>query len=443
MNKYQENLFSNLFAWLQIWTTVVRLGVVQMAIGSMAVLPTTTFNTVMVTELGLLQLVPGILIAIQYFVQITRPNWGFRSDIGGNRTLWIMIGLFILGMGLTLACLGIYFFPMYFYLGLTVSIIGYILIGLGVSAAGTTLLTLIATSVRDDRKGAAATITWTMMILGIVLTAGFVGEHIIDPYSIKKLFFIVLSLSFIWPLICGLSVYKIEKKTTPDNFSSAKDDTIKVSFTHGLKQVLSEKNTRRFFVFVFLSMMAFFMQEPILEPYSVLAFDFTIGESTDLTSEQNKGVLLGMLLVGVATSVLRIGSLKFWAMFGCVGSGLALLLIAFFGQVDASKMTLIFCVYFFGLNTGIFVIGAIGSMMKLANLGTEKRVGTRMGVFGVGQAIASGVAVIFSSLLVDIIQTILNDPAVSYGLVLSLEAILFLAAAVLAVKLLTEDKEFN
>ena len=66
-----------------------------------------------------------------------------------------------------------------------------------------------------------------------------------------------------------------------------------------------------------------------------------------------------------------------------------------------------------------------------------------MGVFGVGQAVASGVAVIFSSLLVDIIQTILNNPAVSYGLVLSLEAILFLAAAVLAVKLLTEDKEFN
>ena len=42
------------------------------------------------------------------------------------------------------------------------------------------------------------------------------------------------------------TLYKIVKKTTPDNFSLAKDDPIKVSYNHGLKQVLSEKNTRRF-----------------------------------------------------------------------------------------------------------------------------------------------------------------------------------------------------
>ena len=105
MNKSQENLFSKVFAWLQIWTTVVRLGVVQMAIGSMAVLPTTTFNTVMVTELGLLQLVPGILIAIQYFVQITRPNWGFRFGGPGPITsLRGLIGLLVTHVGSSLIC---------------------------------------------------------------------------------------------------------------------------------------------------------------------------------------------------------------------------------------------------------------------------------------------------------------------------------------------------
>ena len=81
------------------WFGIVRLGIVQMALGSIIAIASSTFNRVMVVELSLLQVIPGLLLALHYFIQITRPNWGFLSDRGGNRVFWIIIGISILGIG--------------------------------------------------------------------------------------------------------------------------------------------------------------------------------------------------------------------------------------------------------------------------------------------------------------------------------------------------------
>jgi hypothetical protein len=70
------------------------------------------------------------------------------------------------------------------------------------------------------------------------------------------------------------------------------------------------------------------MQELILEPYAGLVFGFSPGQSTSLSGAQNGGVFVGMLLVGIAATGLRIGSLRHWVVAGCLGSALALAVIA-------------------------------------------------------------------------------------------------------------------
>ena len=59
-----------------------------------------------------------------------------------------------------------------------------------------------------------------------------------------------------------------------------------------------------------------------------------------------------------------------------------------------------------------------------------------MGLWGAGQAIAAGNAIIFSTLFVDVLQSVTNDAAFSYGIIFTLEGILFLASAILATKLI-------
>ena len=81
------------------WFSIFRLGIVQLCIGSIVVLPLSTFNRLMVVELALPALLPGFLIALHYGVQITRPSWGYISDQEKDRTKWITRGMFILGIG--------------------------------------------------------------------------------------------------------------------------------------------------------------------------------------------------------------------------------------------------------------------------------------------------------------------------------------------------------
>ena len=425
------------------WFGIVRLGIVQMALGSIIAIASSTFNRVMVVELSLLQVIPGLLLALHYFIQITRPNWGFLSDRGGNRVFWIIIGISILGIGSVLACFGIKYFMVNYYLGIFISVLAYSLIGLGVGAAGTSLLALIATNTPNHRKAAAATITWIMMIFGAAITAIFVGQ-IIDPYSIGKLIRIVTYLSIFWFVFSIIALYKIDGKTSGSitkNAAPTKKNTD--TFIIGLKQVLSEKNTRWFTIFVFLSMTAYFMQEPILEPYAGIVFQFTVGESTQLTGYHQGGILLGMLLVGLSVSGFQVGSLRFWVLLGCTGSGLTLILIAILGQVIASKLSLMICICSLGFFNGTFAVGAIGSMMQLAGVGIAKREGTRMGLWGAGQAVAAGIAMIFSTLFVDVLQLITKNTATSYGIIFTIEGILFLAAAALTTKLVSDSSRVS
>ena len=64
--------------------------------------------------------------------------------------------------------------------------VAFVLIGIGVGAAGTSLLVLLAKRVAPERRAAAATIVWVMMIVGFTVTAGIAG-HFLDPFSLQRL----------------------------------------------------------------------------------------------------------------------------------------------------------------------------------------------------------------------------------------------------------------
>jgi BCD family chlorophyll transporter-like MFS transporter len=67
------------------WLGIVRLGLVQTALGAIVVLTTSTLNRVMVVELALPATLPGALVAFHYAVQMLRPRLGYGSDVEGFR----------------------------------------------------------------------------------------------------------------------------------------------------------------------------------------------------------------------------------------------------------------------------------------------------------------------------------------------------------------------
>ena len=150
------------------WLQIIRLGLVQMSLGAIVVLMTSTLNRLMVVELALPAVLPGLLVGLHYGVQITRPNWGFLSDRTGRRTRWIVGGMALLAAGGMLAAAAVPVMETRFAPGLALSVLAYAVIGIGVGASGTSLLALLATATAPRRRPAAATINWLMLWLNVI-----------------------------------------------------------------------------------------------------------------------------------------------------------------------------------------------------------------------------------------------------------------------------------
>jgi MFS transporter, BCD family, chlorophyll transporter len=404
------------------WLQIVRLGLVQLCLGAVVVLTTSTLNRLMVVELALPAMLSGALVAIHSFVQITRPSWGFLSDAQGNRTRFIIGGMAVLSLGAALASWMVALGIAGHGAGLAVSVLAYVLIGMGAGASGTSLLALLASGCAPERRAAAATITWLMMIFGIAVTSGVIGA-MLDPYSPARLMAIVGVVTVGAVVLTTLAILGIERRVIPARMP---DET---PLRQGLAEVWAEKRTRVFTLFIFLSMTAFFLQELILEPYAGLVFAFSPGASTSLSGAQHGGMFIGMLAVGIAVSGLKIGSLRAWVTGGCLGSALMLAVIAALGQLQIGLLTPAVAVL--GVFSGMFAIASIGAMMQLAGQGREGREGTRMGVWGASQAIAQGLGGFAGAALVDALR-LSESTADAFGIVFALEALLFVAAGLMA-----------
>ena len=408
------------------WFGIFRLGLVQMSLGGMVVLTTSTLNRLMAVELALPAVLAGALVALHYAVQISRPSWGYRSDTSGNRTRWILGGMAMLALGAFAAATGVVVMHTAFWPGLALSVAAYFLIGLGAGAGGTSLLALMATCTAPRRRAAAATITWLMMIFGIASTAGTVGT-LLQPYSPRLLLEIVGAVCLGGFLLTVLATWRIERGLT------AQPEPDAAPLLEGLREVWAEPRARIFTVFVFLSMTAYFMQELILEPYAGLVFGLTPGQSTQLSGAQNGGVFLGMLAVGIGQTGLRIGSLRSWVVAGCLGSALSLAAIAMVGQMHLPLI--VPAVVMMGVFNGMFAVSAIGSMMQLAGEGRHAREGTRMGLWGAAQAVAAGFGGLAGAGAADLLRLYFDVP-IAFGLVFITEAALFVMAALMALRIL-------
>ncbi len=418
------------------WFGVARLGLVQAMLGAVVVLTTSTLNRVMVVELALPALLPGLLVAAHYAVQISRPRMGFGSDVGARRTPWIIGGLIVLASGGFLGAVATAWMSTNTGAGTALAVFAFALVGLGVSAAGTSLLTLLAKRVDAPRRASAAALVWVMMIVGFAVTAGTAGKFL-DPYTPQRLMVVSGTVSLIAVLVTLLALWRLEGQAKAP-IACASAPLSAIQFRTALSEVWQERDARHFTIFVFVSMLAYSAQDLILEPFAGVMFGYSPGESTQLSGVQHGGTLAGMLLAALAgRRVLGVGfgSLRVWTVWGCIASCVALAGLAFAGlggESVTAHWPLRANVFVMGVANGAFSIAAIGSMMALAGNGRASREGTRMGLWGAAQAIAFAGGGVIGTGASDIARWLIGSPGPAYATVFAAEALLFIASALLA-----------
>ena len=427
------------------WGHIARLGLVQAALGAVVVLTTSTLNRIMVVELALPALLPGLLVALHYAVQIARPRMGHGTDVTGRHTPWIIGGMAVLALGGMASALGVVWMTWDRALGIALAVAGFVLIGLGVSAGGTSLLVLLAKRVAPTRRAAAATVVWMMMIAGFAVTAGVAGK-LLDPYTPERLLQVTATVSCAAFALAVLALYRLEGAAAATRPAARLGERNKPGFAAALAQVWGEPAARQFTIFVFISMLAYSAQDLILEPFAGTVFAFTPGASTQLSGVQHGGVLLGMIIVALACGSFgkryggeRFASLRAWTIGGCLASALALAGLVAAGFIGAA-WPLKPNVFLLGVANGAFSIAAIGSMMRLAGEGHEAREGVRMGLWGAAQAVAFGLGGIVGTGASDlahwlIVKTGLGQAGTAYACVFFFEAGLFVLSAMLAARI--------
>jgi len=415
--------------WLLRWSGIVRLGLVQAALGSVVVLVTSTLNRVMVVEYALPAMLPGVLVALHYAVQMIRPRFGYGSDVGGRRTPWIIGGMAVLSAGGVLAAVAAVLLAHASLAALALAVVAYTLVGLGVGAAGTSLLALLAKQVDARRRAAAAAIMWVLMIAGFAITSTTVG-HFLDPFSPHRLIEVVAGAAGAAFMVAVLAVWMVENRAVAVAVAvTAPRAPAALPFSSALRRVWDDAQARRFTLFVFVSMLAYSAEELLLEPFSGLVFGYTLGQSAKLSGLWHSAVFVGMVVVGVIGSgTRRFGSLRAWTMGGCYASGLGVLALAAAGiigpawPINASVVML-------GVANGVFAVAAIGSMMELAHQGETGGAGVRMGLWGAAQALAFALGGMVGTGSVDVIRHVSGSSLLAFASVFGLQALLFFLAA--------------
>ena len=212
-----------------------------------------------------------------------------------------------------------------------------------------------------------------------------------------------------------------------------------------LKEVWQEKDARIFTLFVFFSMLAYSTQDLILEPFAGAVFGMSPGASTQLSGVHHAGVLLGMLVVALVATLGQkagVAALRRWTVGGCIASAIALVGLVR-GGFDALNWQLDANVFVLGIANGSFAVAAIASMMMLAGYGSSGREGLRMGLWGAAQAIAFGLGGFLGTVGIDLARLVFTELASVYGLVFSIEALLFLLAAVIGLRVRTPELTNN
>jgi BCD family chlorophyll transporter-like MFS transporter len=298
--------------------------------------------------------------------------------------------------------------------------------GIGVAIHGDAHHSLIAEVTDDRSRGAVISVVWTFLIISTIASA--ITIKIVMPmytsvgmqrlYNLTPLIVIGSAL---------LGVLGMERRLHGPELAAAVRRSRELTpagnpLSAAIGLLRDQPNVRAFVMFVLMSILGIFIQDAILEVFGGEVFNMTPGETASFTSTWGGGVLLGMIVIGLLSSLVPMRK-QTLATFGGIGTvfGLGMLTMTALMRQRGLIMPALLVM---GLSTGIYNVGALSMMMEMT---LEGATGLYMGLWGMAQAFGMGLASIVSGGLHSLmIETGLLSAATGYTAIFGLETVVML-----------------
>jgi MFS transporter, BCD family, chlorophyll transporter len=420
-------------AFLRLAFKTLRLAIIRVGAGWMFALLTFNFNRVAISDVGAIAVIVTALIGLHHFISFFQVYWGRFADrypiLGYRRSPYILLS----GLVASLVFLAL---PQ-IAVGLgqrsplaTLAAFGLaLLFGVSMAMNGSSANALIAEATTPKQRGGVVAFVWATIIISGIVSAG-VSRVIMPEYSLAAMQQLYNLTPFVVLGSGLLGLLGLERRISPAEHAALLAAQPKESatplgtFRVARSLIVNNPQVRGFFAFVLLAIMGIFLQDAILEPFGAEVFGLAQGETARFQQSWGAGALLGMLGIGLLSSVVPLAK-KTIATIGGLGVAGGLALVAAAGLT--LQQTLITPgLMLMGLGIGFFNVGALSMMMEMT---VEGQTGLYMGIWGMAQGLGNGCANILSGgLHTALIGSGLLSPTLTYATIFGVEALLMVVA---------------
>jgi MFS transporter, BCD family, chlorophyll transporter len=386
----------------------LQLALPKVGIAWMFALLTVNFNRIAIFDLRIAAVVVTLLLGIYPLLAPTQPLFGRWVDrhplFGFRRGPYLLIGM--VGSGLL--------FPLLPWVALGVQrgdplallagIVIMVLFGLGIALIANTYLDLVVETTDERSRGGVFSVAWTAQTAAIVVWAG-VFQRLMPDFSLAGMQQLYNLTPFICLVTTLLGVIGLERPAlmTPVALRDRTRDPVG-NPREALRVLRQNAPARFFFLFVFLAIVAIFMQDAILEVYGSSVLGMSLGESATLQQIWNGAVLVAMLIASPAVAVVAARSRggaglspfkRRAASSGALVAALGLGMLAIAAS-RADQSTLALTLVVMGLGMGVFTAVTVTMMSDMT---IEGATGRYLGLWSMAQAFATSAAFVIGGAL--------------------------------------------
>ena len=398
-------------------TLALRLGLFQACLGALSVLTLGIFNRLLIDEFEVPAALTALALGSQQLVAFSRVWFGQQSDRcrwkGLRRTPFIIGGAAAF-CGLTwIAGRTVLWLAEasqsgnqadVIWRGLILALV-FVFYGLAISASSTPFAALLVDVSTEKQRPALVSIVWSMLMVGIVagaiLLSSFLGSSCATAElsevisGVKRL--ITAAPLVIFTLVVA-SIAGVEPRLKADSDTSLRGQATEseMSLKDAWTVLKSSPQVGYFFAVLSLFTFSLFLQEAVLEPYGGAVFAMDVCASTRLNAIWGVGTLLGIAGTGFLLTP-RLGAQR-TALTGGVLSALFVLLMVLAGSLGSISLFKT-ALFLFGAAAGISTNASLTLMLGLTS---PLMAGTFIGVWGLAQAYARGLATISGGALLSV-----------------------------------------